>query len=230
MTKNYFKFTLYLLMFYLFPCFTYAQLQFSNWIVDENTIMHINPNGETNLETNNGLYGNTNQYFTQILSDKNGKPFVKIGHKKKELNEYNYDLGNYYMSMTYINGDNCLTNLNKVNSVFPFMLNSPDNKYSYILYSDCSLEYTSQKIYKTQIYCFCKNNFDDSDKGKSILLHEFRGDYIGDVRQTLPFLCGMSHTDGKSVWILSKNLDTDNMVSIKLTGEEIIEKKSHYFI
>jgi len=230
MKKTYHKFALVLLIICFNSYFSYAQLQFSKWIVGENTIMNINPNGETNLETYNGIYGNTNQYFTQILSDKDGNPFVKIGHKKKALNEYNYDFGSCYMSMTYINGENCLTNLNKVNSAFPFMMKSPDNKYSYILYSDCSLEYTSQRLYKTQIYCFCKNNFDKSDNGKNILLHEFQGVYIGDARQMQPFLCGMSHTDGKSVWVLSKNLDTDSIVSIKLTGEEIIEKKKRYLI
>ena len=83
MKKSYYKFALVLLNICFNSYFSYAQLQFSKWIVGENTIMNINPNGETNLETNNGIYGNTNQYFTQILSDKDGNPFVKIGQKKK---------------------------------------------------------------------------------------------------------------------------------------------------
>lgn len=40
----------------LYPSFSFAQLEFSNWVVGENTILHINLDGTTSLETYDNIY------------------------------------------------------------------------------------------------------------------------------------------------------------------------------
>jgi len=214
----------------LYPSFSFAQLEFSNWVVGENTILHINLDGTTSLETYDNIYGVYNKtYFDQILSDNNGNPFIKLGYTKK-YNDFSYYMI-YKFAMNYINGTNCLPTTKNIHTVKPFMLKSPDNKYVYIIHSDCLYEYKKDYImYKTQIYCFCKNNFDATDKGKDFLIHELQGIYKESACQLLPFICGFSHTDGKSIWILTRNMDTDSITSIKLTGTEIIEKKNQNLI
>ena len=59
-----------------------AQLEFSNWIIGKNTIMHLEPDGTTSLVNQNGIIGDKYFHtFNSLLSDNNGNPIVKIGER-----------------------------------------------------------------------------------------------------------------------------------------------------
>ena len=59
-----------------------AQLQFSNFIVGKNTIMHIEPDGTTSLKPYDAIHGDDYHYsFFQLLSDNSGNPIAKTGIK-----------------------------------------------------------------------------------------------------------------------------------------------------
>jgi len=119
------------------------------------------------------------------------------------------------------------------------MFKSPDNQYIYILHHTYSYEYQGMNsICKTQIRCFCKDNFDVADTGRDFVVYEFSHQqppdktyYQGynDEAGEHPLVCAMSHTDGKSVWIITSTANEDSIVALKLTGGEIKEKVSSYF-
>ncbi len=86
------KFSAVLLMLCLFTNESKAQLEFSNWIIGKNTILHIDSDGKTQLinQPNIGyidMFDNDNKN-SFILSDNNGVPKITIGHKV-----YKYDKG-----------------------------------------------------------------------------------------------------------------------------------------
>ncbi len=226
-----------------------AQLEFSNWIVSENTILHINPDGTTNLITQNGIRGDHYFYtFNKLLSDNNGTPIVKLGQKYYRYSNGLGMNGSNVGTINYVNNEPIYENDRGIWTTAPFMLKSPDNKYSYIIHNTFTYDYEwdvetdiIKRIGKTQIRCFCKNNLDDTDKGEDFIVHVFThiktykhvlddggtmGHQDGDIE--CPMLAGMSHTDGKSIWIITKVGYGDSLVAINMNGKEIIKKNSSY--
>ncbi len=225
-----------------------AQLEFSNFIVGKNTIMHIELDGTTSLVTHNGITGDGYHYiFHSLLSDNNGNPLVKLG-RKYYRDKNGTAASNGVCSLNYFNEDSISENDAGIWTPPPFMLKSPDNKYSYIIHSSFTYkwEYNSEidsliRTGKAQIRCFCKNIFDNTDKGKDFIIHEYTniayfkdiiyGSTIGgdqDRDFELPFFAGMSHTDGKSIWVITKSSYEDSVVAINLNGSSIISKKKSY--
>ena len=248
-TRSLIKLIVVPMMLCLTTGITSAQLEFSNWIVGDNTIMHIEQDGSTSLKTYNGIKGDGYYYtFYHLLSDNNGTPFVKFG-RKYYRNENGQSIGGSGVcSLNYLNGDSISENDVRIWTPPSFMLKSSDNKYSYIIHSSFSYKwkYDSDidsliRIGKVQIRCFCKNNFDNTDKGKDFIIHEYTniayfknviygsttgGDQDRDLE--LPFFAGMSHTDGKSIWVITKSIYEDSVVAINLNGSSIISKKRSY--
>ena len=222
-----------------------AQLEFSNWIVSKNTIMHIEPDGNTSLFTHNGICGDDYNYmFYHLLSDYNGNPIVKTGRKYyREKN--GIAASDPVCTLNDLEGDSIYENDAMIWTPPPFMLKSPDNKYSYILHSSFNYDWGYDRdndllirYGKSQIRCFCKDNFDDSDKGHDIIIHEYTrtdtfkdviyGSATGGMQEPdieLPLFAGMSHTDGKSIWVIIKRNDKDSIVAINLNGSTIQSKK-----
>ncbi|MBQ3690561.1 MAG: hypothetical protein II937_11970 [Bacteroidales bacterium] len=225
------KFMSIVLMLCLNSGIAFAQLEFSNWIGGENTIIHINMDGTTELKTYNGIASNDthNDLNEQLISTKEGKPILKISNKNAKFDGHGM---NNIVSITSLNGEELFPELHtRAYSLLPFILKSPDNKYVYAIYSSYSLSYKGlEEYYKTQIRCFCKNNSDETDKGKDFLLNEFEGFFHQNVNEIYPFFCGFSHTDNKSVWIISEIKGIDSVATIKISGDKITEKKSHIFI
>lgn len=227
-----------------------AQLEFSNWIVGNNTILHINPDGTTNLFNHNGIIGDKYYYtFYSLLSDNNGNPIVKNGGKIWR-HENGVVIGSNVgvCALHHINGEPIFEDEPRIWTPPTFMLKSPDNKYSYILHSTFTYEWSyDSKIEslirtgKTQIRCFCKNNLDNEDKGEDYIIHEYTNtSYFKDVIPgsanggqqdpyiEYPFFAGMSHTDGKSIWVITKSEYEDSVVAINLNGSTIKSKKKSY--
>ncbi len=233
--SNSMKFTFVVLMLCLSTGIASAQLEFSNWFVENNnTILHIEPDGTTSIRINNDIFSNDDYSLCHILSDKDGVPVAKIGIKK-----YKYDNGVEYSSaftINYIDGTPIFTNEKGHIYGSPFMIKSPDNQYVYILHNTFSYEVKNMiNICKTEIRCFCKNNLDKSDKGKDFVVHEFTHtqpfNFKGnnqDSRGESPFFCALSHTDGKSVWVLAKTGNEDSLVATKIIGDQIIDKVYSY--
>lgn len=227
-----------------------AQLEFSNWIIGKNTIMHLEPDGTTSLVNQNGIIGDKYFHtFNSLLSDNNGNPIVKIGERIWRY-ENGVVIGSIdgVCALHHINGEPIFENEPRIWTPPTFMLKSPDNKYSYILHSTFSYEWSYEsktdsliRTGKTQIRCFCKNNLDKEDKGKDFIIHEYTNiEYFKDVIYgnatggeqdpylELPFFAGMSHTDGKSIWVITKSNYEDSVVAINLNGSTIKSKKKSY--
>ena len=230
----------------LFAYTASAQLEFSNFIVGKNTIMHIELDGTTSLVTHNGITGdNYNHRYVHLLSSKDGIPKVKIGNKTwRHENGGVIGFGGV-CELSHINDEPIFVNEPGINTPAPFMLKSPNGKFTYILHSTFTYEYEYDnekdlinRIGTTQIRCFCKDNFNDADKGEDFIVHQFT--HIESFKETLygggtmgtqdgnveyPFFGGLSHTDNKSVWILTKCADVDSLIAIHLDGKNIIQKK-----
>ncbi|MBQ3618622.1 MAG: PKD domain-containing protein [Bacteroidales bacterium] len=238
------RFSVVLLAVCFFTVSASAQLEFSNWIVGVNTVMHIEPDGKTHLFTHNGIGGDKYHYhFRQLLSKKDGTLNIKIGTKF-----YRYDNGilisdGDVCSINYINSEPIFEDDPNESVTIPFLLNSPDNKYSYVLYNTFSHEYKFDddndliiRISKTQIRCFCINNYDNTDKGNNFVVHEYthKESFKGALPQGYdpfvcrPFFAGLSHTNGKSIWVITKSNYEDSIVAINLDGSKIISKKKSY--
>ncbi len=227
-----------------------AQLEFSNWIVGNNTILHINPDGTTNLVNHNGIIGDGYTYKNyHLLSNKDGEPIISIGGKI-----WRYDNGTPIGSIAtvdairYINKDPLHESDAGIWTSPTFMLKSPDNKYSYILHNTFTYEHKYDqgndlinRIGKTQIHCICKNNLDDTDRGEDLIIYEYThiesfkdAMYAGgtwgekDPYIEYPFFAGISHTDGESIWILTKSAYEDSIIAINMLGNSIIQKTSSY--
>ena len=224
-----------------------AQLEFSNWIVGKNTILHIEPDGSTSLVMHNGIRGDVFNYENyHLISDKDGTPTITLGDKKWR-DEDGKIIGNEGVNtINYINGEPIYENEPGIWTSAPFMLKSPDNRYAYILHNTFTYEYKYevetnriQRIGKTQIRCFCKDNI--TNKGEDFIIHDYthtetmEGSFIGggewgyqDFYIECPFYAGMSHTDGKSIWILTKSAYQDSLVAIQMIGNTIKQKKYSY--
>ncbi|MBP5502210.1 MAG: PKD domain-containing protein [Bacteroidales bacterium] len=226
-----------------------AQLEFSNWIVGKNTILHIEPDGSTRLVTHDGINGDNYYYiFFHLLSDKNGTPIVKSGRKYLRYSNGLEMNGSEVNTINYVNNEPVYENDRGIWTTAEFMLKSPDNKYSYIIHNTFTYDYEwdvetdiIKRIGKTQIRCFCRNNLDNTDKGEDFIVHEFThiktykhilddGGSMGTQDGVIeyPLLSGMSHTDGKSIWIITKSGYEDSLVAINMNGKEIIKKNSSY--
>lgn len=245
------RFSVVLLAVCFFTVSASAQLEFSNFIVGKNTIMHLEPDGATNLKTNDGISGDGYHYvFYQLLSDNKGEPIVKMGNKYyRDKNGIAASDG--VCSINYLDGDSISENDACIWTAAPFMLKSPDNKYSYILHSTFTYDWSYDRdndllirTGKTQIRCFCKNNTDNTDNGKDFIIHVYThrdtfkdviysDGYCGMQQPNVehPLLTGMSHTDGKSIWVIIKSNNEDSVVAVNMNGSKIIsKKKSHLYL
>ena len=221
------KFISVVLVICLFPCISSAQLEFSNWIVGANTILHINTDGTAELKTYNGIANNA----WELLSTRDGNPIIKIGYKTGKYDGYGFSGDN--LTFNTLDGNELFVDLHHSNCTLPFLLKSPDNKFVYAIYSTYAIEYEysgGKAYYKTQVRCYCKNNFDDTDKGEDFLLNEFTGYMDDNTLNLYPFFCGFSHTDGESVWVVTQLCRNDSIISINVLGGKIIKKKGHFLI
>ena len=230
------KFSVVLLMLCLFTNESKAQLEFSNWIIGKNTILHIDFDGKTQLinQSNIGYVNkldndNKNNF---ILSDNNGVPKITIGQKV-----YKYDNGlpispggvwkfDVFNSETVYEDEPGM-----YYNAPPFICKSPDSKYTYILHNTYSYEYVGKDIIaKTQFRCYCKNNFDVLDKGNDFVIHETRitQSYDENLYVMRPFFCALSHADGKSMWVIMHNNYDDKFIVAKLTENKIRQIRMSY--
>ncbi len=238
------RFSVVLLAVCFFTVSASAQLEFSNFIVGKNTIMHIEPDGTANLVTNNGISGDDYHYsFFQLLSDNSGNPIAKTGIKNYKYENGLSTEGSEVCTLNYLNNEPIFENEAGIWTPAPFMLKSPDNKYSYILHSLFTYDYKFDsendlilRIGKTQIRCYCKDNLDNTDRGQDFVVHEYTrsesfknvipGGTAGgqDPNIEFPLLLGMSHTDGKSIWVITYSNYEDSLLACKLEGSTILQK------
>ena len=190
-----------------------AQLEFSNWIVGKNSVLHIEPDGRASIvETEifeNDCYA--------LLSDNEGNVVTKIAINPLRFIDCNGKI-------LFSEGNNSYT-------ATPFLFKSPDSEYVYMLHNTYIYELTDINLVtrKTQLRCFCKNILDDSDEGQDIMLHEEilltdAPDWQYYYSVYRPFYCALSCTDGRSVWILMKG-QLDRFVIVKIRGGNIEDYK-----
>jgi len=202
------KFFAVLLMLCLAAKISTAQLEFSNWVVGKNSVLHIEPDGRASIIKTESLVDDD----YALLSDSKGNVVTKIALNPVRFND--------------CNGKTIFSEGSKSHTAPPFLFKSPDSEYVYILHNTYSHELTDINLVtrKTQLRCFCKKISDDSDEGQDIMLHEEI--LLTDARDwqyitvDRPFYCALSCSDGKSVWILMKG-QSDRFVIIKLRGGDI---------
>lgn len=209
-----FKMLAVLLMLCLAANVSTAQLKFSNWVVGKNLVLHIEPDGRTSIiETNNIADGD---YL--LLSDNDGKVIMKVGFSPLHFKD--------------VNNKTLFSDSDKRHPSMPFMFQSPDSEYIYILHNTYSYEFTDIITCKTQFRCLCKKISDDTDEVRDIILHEEISQTDSQFYQSVyverPFSFVQSCSDGKSVWVVMKGMD-DRFIVAKLRGHDIVEiKELHY--
>ena len=202
------KFFAVLLILCLAAKVSTAQLEFSNWIVGKNSVLHIEPDGSTSIVEVDNL-ASDDKY---LLSDNDGNIITKIGF--------------YPLHFDDCNGMTLFENDEHTHTSTPIMFKSPDSKYVYILHNTYIHELTDINLItrKTQLRCFCKKISDDSDEGQDIMLHEEI--LLTDARDwqyitvERPFYFAQSCSDGRSVWIVMQG-HSDRFIIAKLKGSEI---------
>lgn len=191
-----------------------AQLEFSNWIVGKNSVLHIEPDGRASIVQADNIADD--DYL--LLSDHDGKVIITVGFSPLHFKD--------------VNNKTLFSDNDKRYPSMPFMFQSPDSEYIYILHNTYSYEFTDIITCKTQFRCLCKKISDDTDEVQDIILHEEISQTDSQFYQRVyverPFSFVQSCSDGKSVWVVMKGMD-DRFIVAKLRGHDIVEiKELHY--